>query len=70
MASPAGKIKQTDKWCPMARLSITDEMGDHHAANRFYATETFGNSHAARCNCIAEYCAAFNAEKGRCGLIG
>ena len=63
-------MKQTEKWCPMARLSVTDTPESHHSANRFYGTEQFGMENARRCQCLADACAVFNVEKACCGLIG
>lgn len=59
---------QETKWCPMARLSVTDAHGGLSGANRFDSGDL---RHYSRVNCIADNCAVWvgSKAKGRCGLI-
>lgn len=67
MAENTEKLKQTDKWCPLARLPVVH--GPACSANRFPG----GVAHSddwKHVRCLAECCGVYNAGAGRCGLIG
>lgn len=70
-------MKITDRWCPFARLSVTDQSQFDHAANRFDLRDISALDNAKRCNCIASACAVFvstdhrtnDPDVGHCGLV-
>ena len=65
-------MKQTEKWCPMARLPVSEAGA---TANRF-APGTGQSDNWRHVKCIGGACAVFvpfttsdDPDQGRCGLI-
>ncbi len=62
------------KWCPMARVSVTNLSDGNHAANRFDGRDSGAHDNAALSNCIGRRCMVWvgsmaDSGRGRCGLV-